>query len=140
MKKCTRCLESKPKTDFCEEKRWRIDGLQSWCKSCASKSTASWCKRNPERARELQLKAKYNITIEEYDALFMSQGGLCVICHTPEPGGRGRFHVDHNHETGKVRSLLCARCNTGIGQFKENPDTMRAAADYVEYHKAVENA
>lgn len=70
---------------------------------------------------------RYGITKEEYDRMYEMQDGDCLIC-----GEREGTCVDHNHETGEVRGLLCSQCNTAIGQLKDNPDIMRAAADYVE--------
>jgi len=59
------------------------------------------------------------------------QQGMCAICQV-EPAA----HVDHDHDTGAVRELLCFNCNGGLGQFKDQPDVLRAAADYVERHRA----
>ena len=84
---------------------------------------------------------QYNITLAEYDAMFMSQGQVCVICHTDNPGaGRSRFSVDHDHETGKVRGLLCHGCNIVLGMVKDKPKILRDAAGYLEYHGAIINA
>jgi len=82
-----------------------------------------------QRRREHHLTNAYGITLEDYDALLATQGGVCVICHngTDEP-----LHVDHDHTTGKVRGLLCSNCNTGIGLLKDDPVRLRAAADYLE--------
>jgi hypothetical protein len=61
--------------------------------------------------------------------MLAAQGGLCAICKVA-PGG----HVDHDHETGAVRALLCFNCNGGLGQFKDNPEVLHAAAYYVQFH------
>ena len=60
-----------------------------------------------------------------------AQGGLCAICGRKQP--EKWLAVDHDHETGVIRGLLCSRCNSGLGQFKDNPDRLRLAADYLEH-------
>ena len=76
---------------------------------------------------------KYGLSIEDYDSILESQGHLCAICGTSDPGdGRANFCVDHNHRTQKVRGLLCNPCNKALGLFKDNPSVMREAANYVE--------
>ena len=62
--------------------------------------------------------------------MFDAQGGLCAICQTAPA-----VHVDHDHETGAVRALLCFNCNGGLGQFRDDPALLQAAADYVERHR-----
>jgi hypothetical protein len=59
-----------------------------------------------------------------------AQGGVCAICRTAPA-----VHVDHDHETGAVRALLCFNCNGGLGQFKDNPEALHAAAYYVAFHR-----
>ena len=60
------------------------------------------------------------------------QGGACAICRSTSPGGKGRFHVDHDHVTQEIRGLLCHGCNTTLGQVKDSPAALRAAAEYLE--------
>jgi hypothetical protein len=84
------------------------------------------------RRRKLQ---SFGLTPEQYEAMLASQGGRCVLCpRTPETEGR-RLAVDHCHETGKVRGLLCCACNTGIGNLREDPDLMLAAIEYLKRHQ-----
>lgn len=68
--------------------------------------------------------------------MFTEQTGKCAICNTTEIGRKGHthFHVDHNHETGKVRGLLCDLCNRGMGYFKDKAVLLREAAYYLEKH------
>jgi hypothetical protein len=61
--------------------------------------------------------------------MLSEQGGLCAICKAAPA-----VHVDHDHATGQVRALLCFNCNGGLGQFKDDPDVLRAAAEYVSFH------
>lgn len=92
--------------------------------------------RRRNRASNL---SRYGLTVEEHDAMLAAQGGVCAICgNPPNPDGVGpasRLHVDHDHETGEVRSLLCNECNRGIGFLKDSPALLRAAADYLQAHK-----
>lgn len=99
--------------------------------------------RSPEQvvARQAQSETwrfkRYGITTEEQEALFTAQGGLCAICHLPETarkrnGSPKKLSVDHDHITGRVRGLLCLRCNTAIGKFKDDPERLRSAILYLE--------
>lgn len=75
------------------------------------------------------MKTRYGVTVEEYAEILRSQDGVCAICHQPCSTGKS-LAVDHDHETGRVRGLLCRRCNRGIGHF--NLDTLKAAVVYME--------
>jgi RNA polymerase subunit RPABC4/transcription elongation factor Spt4 len=76
---------------------------------------------------------KYNLTKDDFDKLFESQGKRCPICWTSE-FTQWTLNVDHCHVSGKVRGILCNKCNLGLGAFDENPDTMSRAIDYVALH------
>lgn len=82
------------------------------------------------RYRRVALR-KYGLTVETYEALLISQQGVCAICKGP-PNGRGLvFHVDHDHQTNRVRGLLCHYCNTAIGSLGESVELLRAAITYL---------
>ena len=90
-----------------------------------------------EYAREWSLQRKFGITGKEYDVMLAKQGGVCSVCkkaetHTHKSGKLKKLAVDHDHETGAVRGLLCFNCNQGIGRLKDDPELLRAAADYLE--------
>ena len=91
-----------------------------------------WYRENRDRVRDTRFRAKYGITLADYNAMLLQQNSKCKICFSTEPKGFGRFHVDHDHKTGKVRGLLCSHCNVGLGHFKENAALLRDAASYVE--------
>lgn len=96
--------------------------MRSYCGPC----TTEWF-------REYRWLSKYGITAAQYEQMLAEQGGKCAICGTKEEGrGYEWLHVDHDHATGAVRGLLCALCNFGLGKFKDNPDWLRRAAEYVE--------
>ena len=111
------------------------------------KRVSTWAKNNPEKYKKLQrnshLKRKYNISIEEYDAMFATQNGLCAICQNPEKGNVGNsdsiisLAVDHCHETGKIRELLCMDCNQILGRFNDDPARFEKAAEYLVKHGKV---
>lgn len=97
--------------------------------------------KHPARRRAYRLKELYDLTLEEVAAMAVAQGNLCAVCGTDDPGSRGirmTWVVDHDHASGRVRGLLCARCNRGLGLLKDDPAVLRAAADYVERHRTLE--
>lgn len=82
--------------------------------------------------RRTWLKTRYGLTVKDYDDMFAAQGGICAICGTDQPGGRaGRFHVDHCHRTGRVRGLLCSKCNFGLGAFDDVAGRLENAIAYL---------
>jgi Recombination endonuclease VII len=83
-----------------------------------------------ERMRAGHLKRKYGITLDDYQAMLAAQGGGCAICSAAPPDGQP-LHVDHDHDTGLVRGLLCFTCNAGIGMFDHNIDLLSAAVVYL---------
>jgi hypothetical protein len=101
------------------------------CPQCNKASVAKWRKEHPEVIYASNLK-RYGITLADYDQMLKRQKGVCAICKKPETHSRQRrLSVDHNHETGEVRGLLCARCNRALGMFNDNPDLLRSAARYL---------
>jgi hypothetical protein len=92
----------------------------------------AWSKRNATRKRNSFYKSRYGITIEDYDRILISQDGRCAICLRPPLPDR-RLDVDHDHESGVVRGLLCPQCNRGLGHLGDvAPANLRRAADYIE--------
>lgn len=108
----------------------------SWCKRCGATTTKAWRDKNPARAALLgkrgNLKANYGITVEAYDALFVAQDGKCAICRGD---GTRALAVDHCHETGLIRGLLCDSCNNGLGRFRDDADLLLRAAEYLTLDK-----
>ena len=80
------------------------------------------------------LARKYGISYETYLEMYRGQEGRCAICVEPFPKTP---HLDHDHETGRVRALLCHRCNAGLGGFRDRPELLRGAAAYIEYHNVL---
>lgn len=90
--------------------------------------------RNPAAYRQTQYKRRYGLTIEQVNEMIAAQGGKCAICCDEFKPARKKLaiHVDHCHDTMKVRGILCARCNVGIGLLGDDPDRMRQAIQYLE--------
>lgn len=90
--------------------------------------------------RDWHLRTKFGITLDQYNAMLEAQGGVCATCKSdevfinPKTGEPQDLCVDHDHETGVVRGLLCVGCNRGIGYFRDSPEKLKAAADYLERH------
>lgn len=133
-KHCKRCDKWLPFSNFYSCKKNR-DGLRSWCKKCVNEGTT---RATPDRQRGYMLRFEYGITIQEYNHMLIEQGNVCYICKQPETriepktGRTKTLSVDHNHVTGKVRKLLCYRCNLVLGQMQDSPELFRAAADYLD--------
>jgi hypothetical protein len=98
----------------------------------------AWRKTNPAKVREVRrrnwLQSNYGLTPADYDAMLARQDGLCAVCRRRPIT---RLCVDHSHDTRMLRSLLCRRCNAGLGNFDDNPDLLRAGADYVEIWRII---
>ncbi len=95
-----------------------------------------WNAANPRAVRECNLRKKYGMGVKEYEIMFGMQGGRCLVCGEPETvcDGRGklkRLAVDHNHDTGEIRGLLCQKCNQALGLLGENPVIIRNLANYI---------
>lgn len=133
-KRCTKCLINKPRTEFYRHGKAK-GGVHSACKDCEKKAAREFNAANPEKMalvnRRSKLKAEYGMTLEQYDNMLEAQGGGCAVCGMISPGGKGRFHVDHNHSTGKVRGLLCHLCNVGLGHFRDDVVTLTNAINYL---------
>ena len=91
-------------------------------------------RQRPDRKRadrDYNLRRKYGITADQFDAMLNAQNGVCAICGKPRPEER-TLHIDHDHETGAIRGLLCFRCNNALGDFEEQYELFAAAADYLD--------
>lgn len=131
MKICYLCKEKKEDLEFYKDSH-KKDGLKSSCKTCSIILSESYKKRKGrEYAKNNRLKQTYGITLEDYNIMFISQAGKCKICSRHQSETKRGFAVDHCHITGKVRALLCHRCNTGLGNFKDNPILFYKAIEYL---------
>lgn len=126
---CPDCDAVKPLAEFPKTRSSR-SGVYTYCKPCRNVRGRA-AKDKVGGSRTYHLKRRYGITARDADAMLEEQGGSCAICRI-EPAA----HVDHDHATGAVRALLCFGCNGGLGQFEDDPEMLRAAACYVERHRA----
>ena len=124
--KCRSCGETKPRNEFHAERRSKR-GLRSECKSC----------RKDNSYRDAYYKKKYGISLQDYNDMFATQEGCCSICGRHQVEFKKSLHVDHCHDTGKVRELLCQSCNTGIGSLQDDPELLRVAIEYLEKHNGI---
>ena len=87
-------------------------------------------RRGRKTEREYHLERNYGISKAEYIRMLLDQEGVCAICK--QPPTKKELAVDHDHKTNKVRGLLCIPCNLGLGYFKDNPELVRTAANYLD--------
>jgi hypothetical protein len=161
-KTCTRCLEDKVLLEFSID-RANTTGYKSHCRKCCTIDHREWREKNRQYYREykrrrnalypqkhdpeyrrqhyinvgrgVNMLRQYGITEAEFDALLVSQGGGCAICGRLDSGLKNRrMSVDHCHKTGKIRGILCAHCNHGLGKFNDDPDLMTVAITYLLRH------
>jgi hypothetical protein len=152
-KQCNACGNKKPLEEFKPDQRSR-DGCQGQCRECANtrereafaagkRSYAAarkqWWAQNGERHNKRRRTAhmqKLGVSIDKYDEVFEQQDGNCAICRQPETamlkGKLKRLAVDHDHVTGVVRGLLCARCNRALGGFRDDAQLLQRAISYLE--------
>lgn len=125
MKRCPRCGETKPKQQFARNRSTR-DGLGSYCLPCHRVIVSENKQRLHGGQRNYLFKYRYCIDRFEFERLVADQDGKCAICRK-----RPAKHVDHCHESGKVRQILCFYCNRGLGKFKDSPARMERAIEYL---------
>lgn len=159
---CSMCGKTKPEDEFYRRSDGRP---RSYCKACYSihnrqqrkahkaardeydRQRGSGWERHPEnrekyaptdrQAHDKYLQRTYGITIEDFDAMLSKQDGTCAICdgRNSDSARNRRMTVDHDHETGKVRGLLCFTCNTSIGKLGDTYEALQKAADYLKGNK-----
>ena len=157
MKRCPKCKSIKETSEFYVRPAMK-DGFSCWCKKCNIESSKRWestpagkvatkakykrwKQNNPDSVKACNRKhnlLRYGITPDDYQNIFSTQGACCAICKTDKPAnGQGNFHVDHDHQTGRVRGILCSECNIGLGKFNDDPRLLTAAAAYLQLQATV---
>lgn len=139
-RQCTACEVTRPLSDFGKRPGYK-DGRRRQCRFCRTKfererrSNSAYVYKPlpPEVAHERHIKAKYGLTRKQYLSMLASQDGACAICRSKSPGARCRnLFVDHCHRTGRVRGLLCNRCNLALSKFGDDLPGFRAVVAYLE--------
>lgn len=137
---CTGCGLTLDRSMFGSDASRKSRGGRSYrCIPCAREHSKG-CALSPEAELKKvsdRFKARYGITLEDYEELCASQGGVCAICSRPPAGQRKdgslkRLHVDHDHRTGRVRGLLCFDCNTALGKFGDGVEMLKRAIAYLD--------
>ncbi len=156
-RKCRFCGITKPNEEFHLNGLRRKDGTsapRTDCKSCSTEVHRKYVADKKDRINakrrfnyqnnvrglktrlsDYSVKKLYNLTPQAYQALLNKQGGACRVCRVKRNEITRRFDVDHDHETGKIRGLLCLNCNRAIGLLKESSSILRRAARYLDKSK-----
>lgn len=130
MKSCSSCKLSKEKSDFPKNKQ-NPDGLYAFCKDCKNaRSKKAWAGDVGLRGKDRALKKNYGISLVTFNAILETQGGHCALCPRDQD-----MCLDHDHETKKIRGILCRKCNLMLGHGDDDATRMRAAATYLEKHQ-----
>jgi hypothetical protein len=141
MLKCNRCGESKSHSKFFKEST-SVRGYRYACKDCEAPRFKRYREDNQVKISATRLKWRrttaYNFPPELFDERFNEQGQACAICKSPDAGGRGAFHADHDHDSSQPRGVLCHNCNVALGNFKDNPEILQAAIEYLNKYSEVE--
>ena len=147
MKQCSKCKKYKPDDKFFK-RAGRECGLRSHCRKClseynrkrnslpdvklkASNRQKQYIKQNGEKIKNAKLMTRYGISIEEYKQKLDSQDKKCAICKTNLEMEK-RTHLDHDHNTGKIRGILCWNCNGGLGNFSDDIERLKSAINYLK--------
>lgn len=144
-KYCPGCEQNKPRSEYYTNKT-TLHGLNVYCKACcykrhdkwrlankdkAAEQARRWRANHPRAAKDYGIRARYGLPLGSYEKLLTEQEGKCACCGSSKPGGRGDFHVDHCHDTGKIRGLLCHGCNVSIGHFDHDTSLLEKAILYL---------
>jgi len=139
-KVCNICKETKDLSLFYRDK-YSTDGFKQRCKICSNKSFLNWVNKNKEKDRErkslwresnkerikaLNLQYNYGISLEDYNELLIRQNNKCALCPATT-----KLVVDHCHKTGKIRGLLCGKCNKGLGMLGDTIETITKVLKYL---------
>lgn len=148
-KVCPNCNRELDTSFFYTDRRWKGAwglGFLTPCKECTKERSRSryaknpraildknkdYKKRYPEKRKTWDLRRTYSLTLENWNKMFDEQNGVCAICERACTT-RKRLAVDHDHETGQIRGLLCNRCNISLGGFKDSLTLLQKAVKYLQ--------
>lgn len=139
---CTKCGEIKHESEFHREARNPLRNFKrSNCKACDKAKNRIYKESN--RTVMNKKRVQYNrakkafFPPDLFDERLAAQNGVCAICGAEEAGGRGQFHADHDHATNTPRGVLCHRCNIALGHFRDNPEILQSAIEYLNKYLEV---
>src|SRR6266511_2131332 len=131
-RQCARCHALQDRSAFYVREK---DRLSSWCRECIKTSNRERRLANPERRTynpdtdgTSHRQRRYGLSKAKYETMVADQGGRCAICRR-FPSGKG-LCVDHDHNSGQIRGLLCPTCNWALGHMQDNPDWLNEAITY----------
>lgn len=148
MKTCNKCNAIKDLVEFFKDKGFK-DGHASICKVCKNLKTQEWKEKNREQynrnmrlyrannqgaMKDTDLRRTHGISLEDYNKMLAEQEGRCKMCKKENTSFKRSFAVDHNHETGHVRALLCYGCNRALHAL-ETKSLLKTAQEYLEEYK-----
>lgn len=135
--RCKVCQSLWDKERHARDRVKRLEQQKAWYRLNAkerSQKARQWAINNPERKKLTKRKndlAAYGLTPESFEAMSKAQGEMCAICKGPPAGKYSVLVVDHSHDTGEVRGLLCSPCNMGIGMLKDDVAVLQSAVRYL---------
>jgi len=138
LKICVKCNIEQPLDNFYKQTgaRTKEGYRRPTCKSCCNKDAILWAKNNPDKIktirRKTKLKQKYGITLEKYQEMLIKYGNKCAVCN--QEHSRRPLNVDHCHVTGKVRGLLCDKCNMALGLLNDSKELINNLRGYLDAH------
>lgn len=144
---CSKCKIDKPFSEYFKDNRRKI-GIRCKCKTCCQQETidwrvknrseynnyaAAWRAKNPDKQHATDIKRHYKLSIDRYNEVLTEQSCKCKICGKQHDSSlkRGRLQVDHCHDSGRVRGLLCGACNSGLGYFHHDVLLLKSAIEYM---------
>jgi hypothetical protein len=146
-KTCTKCLLTKNIEEFPLHKNYK-GGRSTWCIACHNDQGRRWSKenpekrnekdkarnkRNPDKKRNSKLKQLYGITLIEFTDMSIKQNDKCLICGKHKLDNKNsKLFVDHCHKTGKIRGLICDRCNKCLGLMEDDIELLQGAIEYLK--------
>lgn len=132
---CTPCFKSIKKQTYLknsDKEKQRTKVFYNNNKEKCLNAIKTWQKANTDKVKEGWLKRNYGIDLKQYNLLLVNQNNACAICKTDQNKLTIRLAVDHCHNTGKIRGLLCDKCNRGIGYLQDNTELLNNAVKYLK--------
>ena len=129
-KRCTECGETKDINDFASA---GFGKKRAKCKPCLARKKREYYKKNPDKARRRNLKTLYGLTNEQRDQMAIDRNFCCDVCKKQFPDDK--LVVDHCHDTGKVRGLLCTNCNIMLGHAHHDVTKLQNGITFLLFHQ-----